>query len=190
MAVYQTKLAESGTEQDVLVVVDMQVDFVDGALGTTEAEAIVPRVCEVIQNWDGTVIATLDTHAPDYLQTQEGRNLPVVHCVRETPGWAFDARVAQALDGRPDPYYVYEKPTFGSMALARDLVAANAVAPIRSITLIGLCTDICVVSNALLIKAALPEVPLRVLPDACAGVTPAAHDAALATMASCQVATA
>ena len=190
MAVFQTRLAETGTAQDVLVVVDMQVDFVDGALGTTEAQAIVPRVCEVIQGWDGTVVATLDTHTPDYLTTQEGRNLPVVHCVRQTPGWNFDARVAQALDSRPDPYWVYEKPTFGSTALAADLAAANAVAPIRSITLIGLCTDICVVSNALLIKAALPEVPLHVLADACAGVTPEAHDAALATMASCQVAVA
>lgn len=188
MAVSQTKLAEAGTAQDVLVVVDMQVDFVNGALGTAEAEAIVPRVCELIQGWDGTVIATLDTHTPSYLETQEGHNLPVVHCVRETPGWALDAQVAEALDSRPEPYYVYEKPTFGSMALASDLAAAQAVAPIRSITLIGLCTDICVVSNALLIKAALPEVPVRVLRDACAGVTPAAHDAALATMASCQVA--
>lgn len=187
MAAAQGSFAKTGTAQDVLVVVDMQVDFVDGALGTAEAVAIVPQVCETIRAWEGTVIVTMDTHAPEYLETQEGRHLPVVHCVRETPGWQLNAQVAEALDARKDPYYVYEKPTFGSTALAADLVAANEIVPIRTITLIGLCTDICVVSNALLIKASLPEIEVRVLPAACAGVTPAAHDAALATMASCQV---
>lgn len=187
MAARVNSIAEAGTSANVLVVVDMQVDFVDGALGTAEAVSIVPRVCEVVRDWDGAVIATMDTHGADYLETQEGRNLPVVHCVRETPGWALAPQVAEALEARADGYAVYEKPTFGSTALAADLVAANAVRPIESVTLIGLCTDICVVSNALLIKASLPEVEIRVIADACAGVTPAAHDAALATMGSCQV---
>ena len=168
-----------------LIVIDMQNDFVNGSLGTPEAEAIVDAVAERARTFDGTVAFTLDTHCANYLDTQEGRNLPVVHCVRNTPGWQLApavelARLATA--GR-----VFEKPTFGSTALAAWLVDENEREPIDSIELCGLCTDICVVSNALLVKASLPEVPIRVNARLCAGVTPAAHEAALTTMRSCQV---
>ena len=168
-----------------LIVIDMQNDFVDGALGTPEAQAIADAVVEEAKSFDGTVAFTLDTHGEDYLSSQEGANLPVPHCIKGTPGWqlipALDS-VAHERNAR-----IFEKPTFGSTDLAAWLQAENATNPIESIELVGVCTDICVVSNALLIKAVLPEVPLVVDAALCAGVTPAAHEAALATMLSCQV---
>lgn len=168
-----------------LIVIDMQNDFVDGALGTPEAQAIADAVVEEAKSFDGTVAFTLDTHGEDYLSSQEGANLPVPHCIKGTPGWqlipALDS-VAHERNAR-----IFEKPTFGSTDLAAWLQAENATNPIESIELVGVCTDICVVSNALLIKAVLPEVPLVVDAALCAGVTPAAHEAALATMCSCQV---
>ena len=168
-----------------LIVIDMQNDFVDGALGTPEAQAIADAVVEEAKSFDGTVAFTLDTHGEDYLSSQEGANLPVLHCIKGTPGWqlipALDS-VAHERTAR-----IFEKPTFGSTDLAAWLQAENATNPIESIELVGVCTDICVVSNALLIKAVLPEVPLVVDAALCAGVTPAAHEAALATMCSCQV---
>lgn len=168
-----------------LIVIDMQNDFVDGALGTPEAQAIADAVVEEAKSFDGTVAFTLDTHGEDYLSSQEGANLPVPHCIKGTPGWqlipALDS-VAHERNAR-----MFEKPTFGSTDLAAWLQAENATNPIESIELVGVCTDICVVSNALLIKAVLPEVPLVVDAAICAGVTPAAHEAALATMRSCQV---
>lgn len=168
-----------------LVVVDMQNDFVDGALGTKEAEAIVDSVAEYARNFDGTVVFTYDTHHENYMETQEGKNLPVPHCIKGTEGWALTPKldnVRRALAAE-----VFEKPTFGSTALAAWLVDQNDKRGVESVELCGLCTDICVVSNALLIKASLPEVPVRVNPALCAGVTPESHAAALATMASCQV---
>lgn len=168
-----------------LIVIDMQNDFVDGALGTPEAQAIADAVVEEAKSFDGTVAFTLDTHGEDYLSSQEGANLPVPHCIKGTPGWqlipALDS-VAHERNAR-----IFEKPTFGSTDLAAWLQAENAANPIESIELVGVCTDICVVSNALLIKAVLPEVALVVDAALCAGVTPAAHEAALATMRSCQV---
>lgn len=168
-----------------LIVIDMQNDFVDGALGTPEAQTIADAVVEEAKSFDGTVAFTLDTHGEDYLSSQEGANLPVPHCIKGTPGWqlipALDS-VAHERNAR-----IFEKPTFGSTDLAAWLQAENATNPIESIELVGVCTDICVVSNALLIKAVLPEVPLVVDAALCAGVTPAAHEAALATMRSCQV---
>ena len=168
-----------------LIVIDMQNDFVDGALGTPEAQAIAEAVVEEAKSFDGTVAFTLDTHGEDYLSSQEGANLPVPHCIKGTPGWqlipALDS-VAHERNAR-----IFEKPTFGSTDLAAWLQAENATNPIESIELVGVCTDICVVSNALLIKAVLPEVSLVVDAALCAGVTPAAHEAALATMRSCQV---
>lgn len=168
-----------------LIVIDMQNDFVDGALGTPEAQAIADAVVEEAKSFDGTVAFTLDTHGEDYLSSQEGANLPVPHCIKGTPGWqlipALDS-VAHERNAR-----IFEKPTFGSTDLAAWLQAENATNPIESIELVGVCTDICVVSNALLIKAVLPEVPLVVDAALCAGVTPAAHEAALATMRNCQV---
>ena len=167
-----------------LIVVDMQKDFVDGALGTPEAVAVVPRVTERIRGFDGDLFVTLDTHTPDYLNTAEGRKLPVTHCVRGTAGWQPDARVAEALSGRA--YTVVEKPTFGSVRLP-ELLREAAGGDDFDIELLGLCTDICVVSNALLLKANFPETPIAVNAACCAGVTPATHEAALSTMRCCQI---
>ena len=171
---------------DLLIVVDMQNDFIDGALGTPEAVAILPNVVEKVRNFAGNVIFTLDTHGEDYLQSQEGRNLPVAHCIKGTNGWQL-AEVLEKLCAERGCMR-FEKPTFGSVRLAEHLVEMHRDTPIDSIELVGLCTDICVVSNALLIKAHLPEVPISVDASCCAGVTPAKHDAALETMRSCQIA--
>lgn len=170
---------------EYLIVIDMQNDFVDGALGTPEAAAIAPAVAEHARAFEGALAFTYDTHGADYLATQEGAKLPVPHCLRGTEGW----QLVPALDelrGERDAK-CFEKPSFGSVELARWLAAENARQPIDAIELCGVCTDICVVSNALIIKAALPEVPVRLHAGLCAGVTPAAHEAALATMRSCQV---
>lgn len=167
----------------LLLVIDMQNDFVDGALGTPEAAAIVDRVVEEIGKYPTKdIIATRDTHPENYLETQEGHNLPVIHCVKGTPGWELNAKVAAALKGAA----IIDKPTFGSKELAEQM-AALAQDEDLDITLVGLCTDICVISNALLIKAFLPETPIRVIANCCAGVTPASHKAALDTMRMCQI---
>ena len=167
----------------ILVVVDMQNDFIDAALGTAEAVAIVDAVKEKIASYPvEDVIATMDTHAENYLQTQEGQNLPVVHCVKGTDGWKIRPDIAELLDGAK----IYEKPTFGSTALAADLKALSETEEIE-LELVGLCTDICVVSNALLLKANMPEVKISVDAACCAGVTPQKHQAALETMRSCQI---
>ncbi len=167
----------------LLVVVDMQKDFVDGALGTKEAVAIVPAVVEKISEYDiKDVFVTRDTHQKDYMNTQEGKNLPVEHCIEGTPGWELDAQVAKAVKGAT----FVNKPTFGSVDLAK-MISDIACKEEIEIELIGLCTDICVVSNALLLKASMPEVKISVDSSCCAGVTPQKHDAALETMRSCQI---
>lgn len=167
----------------VLVVVDMQNDFIDGALGTPEAVAIVPRVVEKIKGFEGKIFATRDTHGENYLDTQEGKKLPVKHCVRGTRGWEIQEEIQSLLTEPP-----LDKPTFGSRELGEKLLEYQASgAEIESITLIGLCTDICVISNALLLKACLPEVPVLVDAACCAGVTPQSHARALEAMQVCQV---
>lgn len=171
--------------KNYLIVIDMQNDFVTGSLGTPEAQAIVPDVARRAREFDGTVLFTKDTHAENYLETQEGRNLPVAHCIRGTEGWQLVPELDEVRAARDAA--VFEKPTFGSVELAWWLAQENDAEPIGSIELAGVCTDICVISNALLIKAHFPEVPVRVNPALCAGVTPQAHEAALATMRSCQV---
>lgn len=165
----------------LLVVVDVQNDFVDGSLGTKEAQGIIDSVVEAIgdEQYDD-VIFTKDTHFEDYLLTQEGRNLPVVHCVKDTGGWQLNHEVEEAGKKRGE-LRVVEKNTFGSIRLA------GIAGGYDDITLIGLCTDICVISNALLIKAGHPEIPVHVIEKACAGVTPAKHAAAIETMRSCQI---
>jgi len=168
--------------QDILIVVDMQNDFIDGALGTKEAVAIVPKVREKIQQFKGTVLFTRDTHGPNYLQTQEGRNLPVEHCIKDTDGWQIRLELDALRKTEP-----IDKVTFGSAELGFKLAEMNAEEPIGSITLIGLCTDICVISNAMIVKAFLPEVPVRVDASCCAGVTPESHENALAAMKCCQI---
>ena len=166
----------------LLVVVDMQNDFIDGALGTSEAVAIVDRVSEKIRaaRAEGTAVwFTRDTHGADYLQTQEGRNLPVEHCIRGTSGWEISPKLEVADS------IVIDKPTFGSFELAEKVAALENL---ESVELIGLCTDICVISNAMLIKARLPELPVKVDANCCAGVTPASHANALNAMKMCQIA--
>ena len=167
-----------------LIIVDMQNDFVDAALGTAEAAAIVPAVVDRIRAFDGEIIATMDTHQSDYLETREGRFLPVPHCIRGTEGWALNPSVREALEQKKA--IVIEKGTFGSTRLPA-LLEERAAGEEFDVELIGLCTDICVVSNALLVKAAFPEADIAVTAACCAGVTPAKHEAALETMRSCQI---
>ena len=165
----------------LLIVIDMQNDFIDGALGTPEAEAIVDAVKEKIRSYPpADILATMDTHGPDYLSTQEGRFLPVEHCLRDTDGWQIRPDIAELLTEAT----IFEKPTFGSTRLAE---AVRDMPDVEEVELIGLCTDICVVSNALLLKAYLPELPISVDAACCAGVTPEKHLAALETMRSCQI---
>ena len=167
----------------ILVVVDMQNDFIDGALGTPEAVAIVENVKARIREYDKEdVFVTMDTHFPEYLQTQEGRNLPVEHCIKGTEGWQIRSDIAELITDA----HVYEKPTFGSVALAKDIAEIAAKEEIE-IEVLGLCTDICVVSNALLLKANMPVVKITVDHTCCAGVTLESHEAALMTMQMCQI---
>ncbi|MDD3360847.1 MAG: cysteine hydrolase [Hespellia sp.] len=171
-------------ETDVLLVIDMQNDFIDGALGTEEAKAIVPKVAGRIEDFEGLVLFTQDTHEDDYLETQEGKNLPVKHCIRDTQGWEIHPEIAKWVEREET---VIEKPTFGSAQLAGMLGMMNSDIQINSVTLVGLCTDICVISNAMLLKAFMPEVPIIVDASCCAGVTPESHRTALQAMKACQI---
>ena len=168
-----------------LVVVDMQKDFVNGALGTKEAEAILPAVLDKVHHFKGEVIFTRDTHFENYLSTSEGKLLPVEHCIKGTAGW----ELMEALEAYCTEHncVTYDKLTFGSKELAQDLLKWSEEQDVESIEFIGLCTDICVVSNVLMAKAFLPEVEIKVDAACCAGVTPEKHAAALETMRSCQI---
>ena len=167
--------------QKILVVVDMQKDFINGSLGTKEAQAIVKSVKNKIEDFEGRIFFTRDTHTSDYMETQEGKRLPVEHCVRGTDGWQISSELpigdAEVID----------KPTFGSRRLAERILELHTAEGVESVTLVGLCTDICVISNALLIKAFLPEVEIRVDSACCAGVTPESHQNALSAMRMCQI---
>lgn len=167
----------------ILLVVDMQKDFVDGALGTKEAAAIVDNVTAQIRSFEGDIIATYDTHDDNYMSTQEGQKLPVPHCIKDTEGWQLDKRVQTALEEKG--YRAVYKPTFGSVDLV-DMIKEYDIEN-TEVIIIGLCTDICVVSNALLLKANFPEMRISVDASCCAGVTPEKHEAALETMRSCQI---
>lgn len=167
----------------VLVVVDMQNDFVDAALGSAEAVAIVDNVVEKIAAFDGEIIVTYDTHEENYMETREGKYLPVPHCIKDTDGWQLNQKVQKALDAKE--YKVIHKPTFGSTEL--EDIFKGCDEKDTDVTLIGLCTDICVVSNALLLKANYPEMNLTVDASCCAGVTVESHNAALLTMKMCQI---
>lgn len=168
-----------------LIVIDMQNDFVTGLLGTREAQAIVPQVVRYIeeaQKEGRSVLFTQDTHQPDYMQTSEGEHLPVPHCIEGTEGWALHPDIA------PFAHETIRKPTFGSVLLAELLGhVSDRDGKNLDIALCGVCTDICVISNALLLKTHFPEAAIRVYPDACAGVTPEKHQAALEVMQSCQI---
>lgn len=159
-----------------LIVVDMQKDFIDGALGTKEAEAIVENVKKKIESYKENgdeIIFTRDTHYNNYLETNEGKHLPVVHCIKDTEGWMINKELEV-----PEAIYI-DKPSFGYMNW-KDY-------NLEEVELVGLCTDICVVSNALIIKATYPEIKVSVDANCCAGVTPETHKAALTTMKMCQV---
>lgn len=165
-----------------IVVVDMQNDFIDGSLGTKEAQKMLPRLKDklkkVVEDGSAELVFTMDTHGKDYLNTQEGKKLPVEHCIKGTQGWEISPELGEFV---AKAKAVVEKPTFGSMELIKHLKAADEV------ELVGLCTDICVISNALLIKAAYPEMKVSVDAQCCAGVTPESHANALEAMKMCQV---
>lgn len=169
----------------VLIVVDMQKDFTTGVLGNPETASVVERAAEYIRNFrenqpDGKIIATLDTHSADYMNTQEGRNLPVPHCIRGSDGW----QIVPEIDAVLGNCIRLEKITFGATDLP---FAVGRDENIEEIQLIGVCTDICVISNAMILKAAFPEVPVKVIADCCAGVTPESHRTALDAMKACQI---
>ena len=168
----------------ILVVVDIQNDFVDGALGTPEAVAIIDNAAEKIKNFDGDIFVTYDTHYENYMGTLEGKKLPVPHCIKGTDGWQLNGKIADALNNKK--YKTVEKLTFGSVELP-ELVKEVIGDDTAEITLIGLCTDICVVSNALLLKANLLDCEIFIDASCCAGVTPDTHNAALETMKCCQI---
>ncbi len=168
----------------VLIVVDMQNDFIDGVLGTREAMAIVPHVKKKIDGYraeNAAVIFTRDTHGEDYLKTQEGRKLPVEHCIRGTHGWEISAELDTAGSE------IIDKPTFGSYELIKRLEKLNQEDALESVELVGLCTDICVISNAMLVKNRLPELQVIVDAACCAGVMPETHSTALRAMDMCQI---
>ncbi len=168
--------------KDFLIVVDMQVDFVDGSLGSAEAVAIVPKVAEKIKGFAGTVMFTRDTHFENYLQTQEGTLLPLPHCIEGTAGHAIHPQIAPLVGE-----YICDKPGFGAVALPAMIDALNPDGEDMQFTLIGLCTDICVICNAMLLKAHYPEASMIVDASCCAGVTPQSHQTALEAMKMCQI---
>lgn len=166
----------------VLIAIDLQNDFIDGSLGTKEAVAIVPKAIEVIEDSSyDEVYATMDTHPSSYLESFEGKHLPVEHCIKNTNGWQINPEIMKALIDCHAT--IVEKPTFGSEELVTQLAQEKP----SEITLIGLCTDICVISNALMLRAALKDTPIIIIKDACAGVTKEKHEAALAVLQSCQI---
>jgi nicotinamidase/pyrazinamidase len=179
----------------LLCVIDMQNDFISGSLGTKEAEAVVPAVVDKIRNWKGLTIATRDTHFDEtYLNTQEGHYLPVKHCIRGTQGWEIEPRVAEALNnsrciGIVDKEHFAEAPQAqpASKTLADFVQSLKSPASGLEITLIGVCTDICVVSNALMLKSILPEEHFTVDASCCAATTPENHNSALNVLRSCQI---
>ena len=170
-----------------LIVVDMQVDFITGSLGSDHAAAIVPNVIEKIKNFDGNINFTRDTHFDDYMQTQEGQKLPVPHCIKDSDGWQLCDEIRQLAETLPPETVSYvDKPTFGCVKLPEIIKAFGET--VDGIALCGLCTDICVISNAMILKAAFPEVPISVNASCCAGVTTESHMTALNAMRAVQIA--
>lgn len=172
--------------KNVLVVIDMQNDFISQALANAKGEQVVQNVVREIKSGKYDYIAlTRDTHFENYMDTLEGKNLPVPHCIKGTEGWKIDPRIYQAVEDSGIEHKMYDKKTFGSFSLPMELeIYENEL---ESVSVTGLCTDICVVSNALMIRAALPNVPVYYVEDACSGVTEESHKAALTVMNSCQI---
>ncbi len=161
-----------------LIVIDMQKDFVDGTLANPDAQAIVRPIANYVLAYDGTMIATRDTHTENYLDTAEGKKLPVAHCIQGTDGWEIVPEIAEAL--RAKNALILDKPTFGYLGW-------GVIGEFEEVELVGTCTDICVVSNALILKAMFPDLVVTVNAALCAGTTKENHDAALAVMRCCQV---
>jgi nicotinamidase-related amidase len=171
--------------EKILVVVDMQNDFIDGSLGTEEARNIVEPVCEKIIEFGGQIFVTQDTHSDNYLETLEGRHLPVEHCIANTEGWLINSFIRNALKSKN--YAFIEKEIFGSMKLVDQIARILDKGVKGSIEIVGLCSDICVVSNALMLRSAFPNTEITVDASCCAGVTPDKHKAAMEVMKSCQI---
>lgn len=169
-----------------LIVVDMQNDFINGTLGSKEAQAVVPKVRDKLDEYSGTVIFTRDTHDKDYLKTQEGINLPVNHCILGTKGWQICNELKPFVK---DGENIHDKRTFGSVQLPQllQLLSIANDSEIEEIELCGLCTDICVISNAMILKAAYPEAKIVIDAACCAGVTPESHKNALEAMKAVQI---
>jgi len=165
----------------ILVVIDMQNDFIDGALGSVQAQNIVENVKNKIENFDGKIIFTQDTHSDNYLDTQEGKNLPVKHCIKDTDGHKINPNL------NTKDCEVIEKPSFGSPILVQRLMDIDRNENIEQIVFVGLCTDICVISNAMTVKTFLPEVKITVDSSCCAGVSEKSHNTALDAMRACQI---
>ena len=166
-----------------LICVDMQNDFIDGSLANPAAAAIVSDMAEYIKNFDGQIIFTRDTHYPNYMETQEGRNLPVMHCQYGSEGWEIQDDLFEAVRGRNIEWSVVDKNSFGDTYELEDEIDAYS----DEIYLCGTCTDICVISVALNLKARFPEIKMYCIADLCAGLTPEKHAAALEVMRSCQI---
>lgn len=186
----------------VLIVIDMQNDFITGVLGTEEAKAITPKVAQYIRDHadkDTVLFFTRDTHDADYLNTQEGKKLPIPHCLKDTYGWELAPEMEEVIYDTRDKYsdfdtyfpyvsdHIIDKPTFGSIDLQNLLYVLDEEDGVKEITLLGVCTDICVISNAMLAKATLPEATVKVVADCCAGVSPETHKTALEAMKLCQI---
>lgn len=168
----------------LLIIVDMQNDFIDGALANPEAQKIVSGIVEKIEEWDGPILLTMDTHEKEtYLNSMEGKYLPIAHCIKGTEGWLINPEIDKAVDDHGF-YFDIMKPTFGYKDWTSVL---KNIPDIDEICLCGTCTDICVISNALILKAMFPEMPVKVFGNLCAGLTPEKHQAALNVMQSCQV---
>lgn len=165
----------------LLLIIDMQNDFIDGALANPAAQAIVPGIVDFVKAWKGKIGVTFDTHQEDYLDTQEGRNLPVPHCIINTPGHNINEQIGKAIHNKVT--YSIMKPTFGYDGWRQYGLDKH----FDEVVLVGTCTDICVISNALAIKAACPEMKVSVIADLCAGLSAEKHSAALEVMKSCQV---
>ncbi len=168
-----------------MVVVDMQNDFITGSLGTPEAQAILPKVIERIKEFPGSVVFTMDTHDENYLETYEGKRLPIEHCIDGTEGWEMPAEIREMQIERRG--MLFRKNTFGSTQLGGFLQGVSRMAPIDEVIIVGLCTDICVLANAMMVRTALPDTPVTVDATCCAGSTPEAHRHALEAMKSCQI---
>ena len=169
--------------EKLLIIIDMQNDFIDGALANPAAQAIVPGIVDFVKTWQGDIGVTLDTHQEDYLDTQEGKNLPVPHCIVDTYGHMLNAQIAEAITYTDKASYVIMKPTFGFNDWEHYEIDKN----FNEVVLVGTCTDICVISNALALKAAYPELKVTVIENLCAGLSPEKHTAAIEVMKSCQV---